>query len=123
MKTRINILATLIFLVASIAAYSTEPPVRNVQVLPAEEGILKVLYYNPAVKKATVKIFNENGLVFQDQVRIDRNEDGFLKRYEIRDCKSQVFWVEIGDKDMSYRFKVRQDHNGKMYATYWDQSS
>ena len=114
----------MLLIVASHAAFSAEPPSKkNVQVLPASEGILKVLYYNPSVRNVTVKIFNEDGLVFQDNVKIDKGENGFMKRYVIEDRTSSVYWVEIADEDTAYRYRVLQFSNGKMWATYWDDYS
>ncbi len=125
MKTQVKIFATLFLMITSLAAFSVDPPntEKNVQVLPAEAGTLKILYINPDEKQVTVRIYNEQGLVFKDLVKIKDNEKGFIKRYDITSMKCDEFWVEIGDSDMASKFRVKKDADGNLWATYWDDFS
>ncbi len=122
MKTQIKLLATVFLLVSSFAAFSIDPPANktNVQVLPATAGTLKVLYFNPDEKNVTVRIYDEKGLLFKDLVKIDKDQDGFIKRYDVSEIKCSEFWVEIGDKDQATKFRVTQDAKGNLWASYWD---
>ena len=122
MKTKIKLLAALILVASSFTAFSIDPPQaeKNVQVLPALAGTLKVLYFNADEKNITVRIYTENGLIFKDKVKIAEDEKGFIKRYDVSEIKSEEFWVEIGDSDMASKFRVKQDEKGKLWATYWD---
>ncbi len=122
MKTQIKLLATLLLIAGSFSAFSIDPPQteKNVQVLPATAGTLKVLYFNGNEKNITVRIFNENGLIFKDKVKISEDQAGFIKRYDVSKIESSEFWVEIGDSDVSSKFRVLQDEKGNLWATYWD---
>jgi len=122
MKTQIKLLATLLLITSSFAAFSIDPPAdtKNVQVLPATAGTLKVLYFNPNEKNVTVRIYDEKGLLFKDLVKIEKEQNGFIKRYDVSEIKSAEFWVEIGDNDQSSKFRVTQDTKGNIWATYWD---
>ena len=122
MKTKIKLLAALILVASSFTAFSIDPPKtgKNVQVLPALAGTLKVLYFNADEKNITIRIYTDNGLIFKDKVKISEDEKGFIKRYDVSEIKSEEFWVEIGDSDMASKFRVKQDEKGKLWATYWD---
>lgn len=122
MKTQIKLLAALILIASSFTAFSTEPPAtnKNIQVLPAAAGTLKVLYFKPEQKNVTVRIYTEKGLLFKDIVKIDKNQKGFVKRYDVSQITSAEFWVEIGDEDEASKFRVTQDAKGNLWAAYWD---
>lgn len=118
MKTTIQSLATLLLLIVSSASYSVDPPAqRNLQVMPAESGILKLLYVNPEADEVKIRICNDAGVFFTDKVKV--KENGFLARYNVRDITCEEFWVEISDEDTVTRFRITQDEWGNLRAAYW----
>ncbi len=123
MKLRTKMIAVLLLVATSMSAFSVNPPEnrKNVQVLPAQAGTLKVLYVNEGEKKVTVKIFNETGLLFKDEVKIKDTDNGFIKRYDVSELEGSKFWIEVGDSKMSTKFQITQDASGNVWAAYWDE--
>ncbi len=122
MKT-LKTIATLFLLVISVAAFSTEPPAKskNVQVLPAHPGTLKVLYVNPKAKYVDIRLCNEDGVFFTDRVKVVQK--GFIARYDVSSVSADEFWIEIADSDSSVKYRIQQDGWGNLWATYWDYPS
>lgn len=124
MKLQAKMIAVLLLVATSMSAFSVNPPdqKKNVQVLPAAAGTLKILYMNEGEKKVTVKMFDATGLIYQDEVKL-KDENGFIKRYDVSQVEGTDFWIEIGDSKMSTKFHVTINEKGTLYATYWDEFS
>jgi hypothetical protein len=122
MKLQTKMIAVLLLVATSLSAFSVNPPdqKKNVQVLPAASGILKVLYMNEGEKKVTVKMYDASGLIYQDEVKI-KDDKGFIKRYDVSQVEGTEFWIEIGDSKISTKFHVTKNGKGNFYATYWDE--
>ena len=122
MKTQAKFLAIVLLIASSMTAFAVNPPdsKKNIQVLPAQAGTLKVLYFNPTEKNVTIRMYNDNGLLFKDVVKVNKEEQGFIKRYDVSQIECQEFWVEIGDKDQASKFRIKKDAKGNLWATYWD---
>jgi hypothetical protein len=123
MKTTIKTLATMFLILVTSAVFSMDPPdKKNVQLLPAEQGKIKVLYVNPKAENVTIKIRNINGVLHTEKIKME--EDGFIVRYDLSDVKCQDLSIEVTDEDTSTRFRIEKDPiAGSLYATYWAQPS
>jgi hypothetical protein len=90
------------------AQLAGEPPVKVVPTL--DKGILKVIYAHnsPSVE---VKFYDAQGLMLTDRIKGSAAQGGFMKRYDIRNLKSNSYWVEITSPELSVTYKV--DNQGK----------
>ena len=105
MKTKLTIaLFMIVFVATTYAQQSAEAIVR---VFPStQKGVLKILYAHDIDQSVEVKFFNEEGIITSDKIKGKANPHGFLKKYDIRQLKSENLWVEVSSSTLSVTYKL-----------------
>jgi hypothetical protein len=118
MKTSVFLTAGLIILFAIPVAIAhaqqvTEPPVK---ILPTtEKGILKVLYAFDMDKSVEVKFFDKDRVLVLDRIKGKSQSNGFTKKYDVRNLKSEDLWVEISSPSIDVTYKLILSADGHTY--------
>lgn len=131
MKLQFKLLAVLLLVAgistATMAQNSDEQEPKKketaVKILPSgDAGLLKLLYVNAGEKKVEVKMYDENGLLFKEDVRGNRfkGTDGFIKFYNISELKPGTYWLEVTDSQRSVKHEMSMTEDGTMWVNYWD---
>jgi hypothetical protein len=106
MKTS-SLIAAGLFMIFGFAAQAQELLEPAVKILPtSEKGIVKVLYAYPTGQSVNVKFVNEDGLIGSDRILAAAYQNGFTKKYDIRNMGSKSFWVEVSSAKMSVTYKM-----------------
>jgi hypothetical protein len=106
MKTKSTTIAGLVVLLSTVFfasnAQSTSP---EIKVLPtAKEGIVKLLVVGLSDEAVDVKFYNNEGLVESDAIK--SKEEGFNKRYDIRQIIDPGFSMEVTTSGTSVTYKL-----------------
>jgi hypothetical protein len=117
MKTSSIIAAGLMILLTTAftanARQTGEPPVK---ILPtAQKGILKVLYAAKTENGVEVKFFDDSGVLALDRIKGNRTPNGFTKKYDVSNVKSETLWVEINSDRMNITYKLIPSQDGLSY--------
>ena len=115
MKTQSIIFAGLLMISGVIAAGAQEINEPAVKILPtAKHGIIKVLYaYNNSRQSVRVRFFDEDGELLTDKIKANEMDNGFIKKYDVRNIASKVFFVEVSSEAMSFIYKLTASPDGK----------
>ena len=110
MKTSLFIKAGLVILLAASFTVvnarqsAGEPPVK---ILPTTtKGILKLIFAADASQGVEVNFYNEDGYLGSDKIGRNHYSKGFLKKYDVRHLKSQIFWMEISSAQINATYKL-----------------
>ncbi len=108
-------LMAVVILLASVSAMAQVEA--NVKILPAADaGIIKLLYAYNSEKPVTVS-FYDDALISSDRVKGVSSPHGFLKKYDIKNITSSVFWIEIKSIDLEVTYKMEKSKSGKFIPT------
>ncbi len=91
----------------------------KVEIMPSQPGILKVLYVNDQEKKVKVKIIGSKGLLFADRITLEDDSKGFVKRYDLNELETGIYWVEISNQNMTVKYQFDYLDDKKVFAHYW----
>lgn len=113
MKTRSIIVAGLVVLFSTVFfasnAQTTNPAIK---VLPTtKEGVVKLLVVGASEGAVDVKFYNEEGLVESDEIKTDN--EGFNKKYDVRQIMGRGFVMEVTASGTSVTYKLGKS-NGKL---------
>ncbi len=119
MKTKTIIFGIVIAAISSISisvkAQVNQPEIRIVPV--DDPDVIKLIYgYNN--KKVVEVTFTEanNTTILTDKINGNNIKGGFQKKYNMRNLTVDEFWVEVTSSDLSARYKVAHDKNGRWSA-------
>lgn len=119
MKTKTIIFGIVIAAISSISittkAQLNQPEIRIVPTL--ESSVIKVIYGYDT--KESVKVtFTEadNKTILTDKINGNEFKGGFQRKYNMRKLEDNVFWVEVTSQELSARYKVSHDKNGRWLA-------
>ena len=114
MKTQSIILAGLLMISGIVAAQAQEINEPAVKILPTtKRGIIKVLYAYNSGQSVLVKFFNEDGVLLTDKIKGKEFNNGFIKKYDVRNIATETFFVEISSETMSFIYKLTASADGK----------
>ena len=122
MKRTTTLLTLAFAALFSFAAYATEPEkgTPQIRLLPTEAGMVKVLYVNGHEKTVHVKIFGQDGLLINDKVKLSKDDNGFIRFYNLKQLEAGTYWVEISDASMAVKYEITYQNNQMVWAKYWD---
>ena len=112
MKTKKTIVAGLVVLLSTVffASYAQTTPA--VKVLPTtNEGIVKLLVVGATEEAVDVKFYSDEGLVKSDEIK--SGEQGFNKRYDVRQIMNRGFVMEVEAAGTSVTYKLARS-KGKL---------
>lgn len=119
MKTKTIIFGIAIAAISSISittkAQSTQPEIRIVPV--TDPSAIKVIYGYDT--KETVKVTfmqADNKTILTDKIDGNDINGGFQRKYNMRKIEDNEFWVEVSSTELSARYKVSHDKNGRWSA-------
>ena len=119
MKTRTIIIASVMTLFSASffgasAQQAGEPPVK---ILPtAEQGVLKVLYAYDTDQAVEVKFLNEDGVLTRDKIKANTFQNGFSKKYDVRNISSRNFWIEVSSPSLMVTYKMTESNDRRAYV-------
>ena len=116
--TLLSIVFTVLVTMSSFASDPGKSP--QVKLLPAEDGMIKVLYVNGHEKKVNVKIFGQEGLLINDKVKLSSGDKGFVRLYNLKNLEAGEYRIEISDASTSISYRVTYQNNQTVWAQYWD---
>ena len=114
---------TLAFAVLfSFSAFASDPIKKGpeAKLLPTEAGMLKVLYVNAHEKSVRGKIYGQDGLLISDKVKLAKDENGFIRSYNLKKIDAGTYWVEISDTSTVVKYEITYQNNKMVWAKYWD---
>ncbi len=122
MKRSTTLLTLLFATLFSVAAMATDPVKGSpeVRILPSQAGMLKVLYVNAHEKTVHVKIIGQEGLLINDKVKLSKDDNGFIKLYNLKKLDAGTYWIEISDPSMVVKYEITYQNNQMVWAHYWD---
>ena len=119
MKTKTIIFGIVIAAISSISittkAQLNQPEIRIVPVI--DPSVIKVIYgYD--TKEAVKVTFTQadNKTILTDKIDGNDIKGGFQRKYNMRKLEEEEFWVEVSSPELSARYKVSHDKNGKWSA-------
>jgi len=78
-----------------------------VKIIPsAQDGVLKLVYGYPHAKSVEVRFYNRDGIVVTDRINANEGEKGFIKKYDLRQLSTGVYWVEVSSPELSVTYKL-----------------
>jgi len=118
MKNKTIIIASLVTLfsasIFSVNAQQTTEP--SVKILPTEEkGVLKVLYAYDTDQPVEVKFLTEDGTLTRDKIKASAFQNGFSKKYDVRNITSKFFWIEVSSSNLIVTYKMTESKDRKSY--------
>jgi hypothetical protein len=114
MKTQSIIFAGLLMISGVMTARAQEINEPAVKILPtAKHGIIKVLYAYNSRQSVRVRFFDEDGELLTDKIKANEMDNGFIKKYDVRNIASKVFFVEVSSEAMSFIYKLTASPDGK----------
>jgi hypothetical protein len=119
MKTRTIIIASVValFSVSLFSANAQQATEPAVKILPTDEkGILKVLYAYDTDQAVEVKFLTEEGVLTRDKIKADAFQNGFSKKYDVRNIKSKNFWIEVSSPSLMVTYKMTESNDRKSYV-------
>lgn len=119
---RTTALLTMVFTVlVTLSSFAGDPGQKpEVKLLPADAGMIKVLYVNGHEKNINVKIFGQDGLLIKDKVKLSKGDKGFVKIYNLKELEAGSYRIEISDASMTVSYQVTYQNNQTVWAHYWD---
>lgn len=121
MKRSATLLSMVFTVLVTLSSFASDPGNNpEIKLLPAEAGMIKVLYVNGHEKKVNVKIFGQEGLLISDKVKLSDSDKGFVKLYNLKDLEAGEYRIEISDASMSISYRVTYQNNQTVWAQYWD---
>lgn len=101
MKAGLAVLLSTVFFASN--AQSTNPAIK---VLPTtKDGIVKLLVVGATDEAVDVKFYNDEGLVQTDAVK-SKAEEGFNKKYDVRQIMNRGFMMEVTAAGTSVTYKL-----------------
>lgn len=119
MKTRTIIIASVMTLFSASffgasAQQAGEPPVK---ILPTDDqGVLKVLYAYDTDQAVEVKFLNEDGVLTRDKIKANTFQNGFSKKYDVRNISSRNFWIEVSSPSLMVTYKMTESNDRRAYV-------
>jgi hypothetical protein len=84
-----------------------------IKVLPTKDnGILKIWFAAPGSQIVEIKFYDETGTLGSDRIEASNYPNGFSKKYDVRQVKSDSFWVEVSSPSMDVTYKLVSDADG-----------
>lgn len=113
MKTKLTLIAGLaIALVAAAVTANSQSLEPAVKIIPsAQDGIFKVIYGYESEQAVQVKFFNEQGLLKLDKIKAEKFENGFVKKYDVRNVTAGDFWIEVASANLTVTYKMAEQKN------------
>jgi hypothetical protein len=122
MKTKAILLAGLFMIFGAAQAQEIFEPA--IKILPtSEKGILKVLYAYNTGQSVRVKFFNEDGVMLSDQIQASSFQNGFLKKYDVRELDLRTFFVEVSSPSVSATYKLTESKDRKSFVPALERAS
>lgn len=122
MKTRTIVLASLVTLF-SLSLYAQQASEPAVKILPTDEkGVLKVLYAYDTDQAVEVKFLSEDGVLTRDKIKASAFQNGFSKKYDVRNIKSANFWIEVSSPSLTVTYKMTESADQKSLEAFLEKT-
>lgn len=122
MKTRTIILASLVTLF-SVSLYAQQTSEPAVKILPTDEKeVLKVLYAYDTDQAVEVKFLSEDGVLTRDNIKASAFQNGFSKKYDVRNIKSANFWIEVSSPSLTVTYKMTESADQKSLEAFLEKT-
>lgn len=119
MKTRTIIIASMVALL-SVSFFGTHAQQAGeplVKILPTDEkGVLKVLYAYDTDEAVEVKFLTEDGVLTRDKIKGSAFQNGFSKKYNVRNISSRSFWIEVSSPNLTVTYKMTESKDRRSYV-------
>ncbi len=119
MKTRTIIIASVValFSVSFFGANAQQTGEPSVKILPTDKkGVLKVLYAYDTDQAVEVKFLTEEGVLTSDKIKANAFQNGFSKKYDVRNITSRNFWIEVSSPSLVVTYKMTESKDRKSYV-------
>jgi hypothetical protein len=119
MKTKTIIIASLVtlFSVSFFSANAQQTVEPSVKILPTDEkGILKVLFAYDTDQAVEVKFLTEDVVLTRDKIKANTFQNGFSKKYDVRNIKSGNFWIEVSSPSLTVTYKMTESKDRKSHV-------
>ncbi len=120
MKTKMLILGVVVAALSTIMvsrAQAQENMLPAVKIIPTDlNDVVKVIYGYDTRMPVTVKFLGDEGVFFQDKVKGENLENGFVKKYRLPHEAGSDLRVEVSSSELSVIYKLETAKNGKRIA-------
>jgi hypothetical protein len=118
MKTKTILFGVVVAALSAISlgkANAQAPAEPAVKVIPVskEKDVLKVIYGYSASKAVEVKFFGSDGIIESDKINGSTFESGFMKKYNVKGLRGELFSIEISSPEVSVTYKVSMAKDGR----------
>ena len=126
MKTRTIIIASMValFSVSFFGTHAQQAGEPLVKILPTDEkGVLKVLYAYDTNQAVEVKFLNDEGVLTHDKIKANTFQNGFSKKYNVRNISSRNFWIEVSSPNLTVTYKMTQSKDRKSFVPFLEKTT
>ncbi len=119
MKTRTIIIASVValFSVSFSSANAQQAGEPSVKILPTDQkGVLKVLYVSDTDQPVEVKFLTKEEVLTSDKIKGTAFQNGFSKKYDVRNITSRNFWIEVSSPSLTVTYKMTESKDRKSYV-------
>ncbi len=120
MKTKMLILGVVVAALSTIMvsrAQAQDNMLPAVKIIPTDlNDVVKVIYGYDTRMPVTVKFLGDEGVFFQDKIKGENLEKGFVKKYRLPREAGSDLRVEVSSSELSVIYKMEPTRNGKWVA-------
>jgi hypothetical protein len=119
MKTKTIIFGIVIAAVSSISiATKAQVNQPDIRIVPIDNpNVIKLIYgYNTQESVKITFTQSDNTTILTDKINGNDFVGGFQRKYDMRKIEDNIFWVEVTSPELSARYKVAHDKNGRWSA-------
>lgn len=119
MKTKILALGVIVAALSMLSvkvskAQALAEP--SVKVMASNEDQVKLIYGYAGAHDVDVKFIGSDGLIETDHISGKDFDNGFIKRYNVKNLRGKAFWVEVESAELSVLYRLTPARNGKWSA-------
>jgi hypothetical protein len=120
MKTKAIICGMVVAAISSLVmsqARAQAQDIPAVKVISTDQSdVINVIYAYSAVNPVKIKFMNADGLLYEEKLKGNGLEKGFMKKYNVAAIMGDIFWVEVDSQELSVKFKVTPSKTEKLSA-------
>jgi hypothetical protein len=126
MKTRTIIIASVValFSVSISSANAQHAGEPSVKILPTDQkGVLKVLYVYDTDQPVEVKFLTKEEVLTSDKIKGATFQNGFSKKYDVRNITSRNFWIEVSSPNLTVTYKITESKDRKSFVPFLEKTT
>lgn len=74
--------------------------------------MLKLIYAYEANGTVRVKFIGSEGVLKSDRITASDNSRGFSKKYDLRNVREKLMWVEVSSPEMTVTYRLETSGTG-----------